>query len=578
MILHCLAILKGQTDWTETNKGVFYMRKHLFALIAVALAILMLVSTAAAGSLDGTLVILHTNDVHGHAVADAANGYMGYAEIAQYKRDAIAMGASVLLLDAGDTAMGMPIVNLDKGTNAIAFMNLAGYDAMTLGNHEFDWGGDNVLRLEALADFPFLSANVYNLSDGSDFVQPSVIFAMDNGMNVGVFGLTTPETLSKANRALFPGLGFKMGDELFACAQEQVDALNAAGADLVICLGHLGVDDESTGMRSIDVIAAVDGIDIFIDGHSHTVINNNVVEKGEGDQKTKTLLVQTGSYGMNLGVILYDGQTLSAGQIPATMYDHAVLPLTAMVPRHEDEIVAAVVNEINADITAALSQPFAVTDVVLNGERSPGVRTEETNLGDFCCDAMLWSARTLVGEHVAAAVTNGGGIRASIAQGEVTMNDMKTVFPFGNTLATLDVTGAQLLEALEAATFAAPDALGAFPQVAGIEFTVDTSVAYEAAEKYENSTYSKPANPGSRVSIQTVGGEAFDPDATYTICTNNFTATGGDTYGVFAAAYAQTGYDTYKALEDALVDYVTEVLGGVITTPYDAPQGRITIK
>ena len=554
------------------------MRKQISTLLSIVLVLVMLASAATAGTLDGLLVILHTNDIHGHAVADTEDGYMGYAEIAQYKREIIAMGASVLLLDAGDPIMGMPIVNLDKGTNAITFMNLAGYDAMTLGNHEFDWGSDNILRLEELAEFPFLSANVYYLTDGSDFVEPHIIFEMDNGMTVGVFGLTTPETLSKANRALFPDLGFLMGDELYACAQEQVDELKAAGVDLIVCLGHLGVDDESEGMRSTDVIAAVDGIDVFIDGHSHTVIDSEVITKGEGDEETETLLVQAGEYGEALGVVMYDGESMFAGQIQATMYDEAILPLADMVPKHEDEIVAAAVNEINEEITAALSEPFAVTEVLLNGERSPGVRTEETNLGDFCCDAMLWSAQTLVGEHVVAAISNGGGIRASIDVGEVTMNDMKTVFPFGNTLVTLDLTGAQLLEALEAATFAAPDAVGAFPQVAGIEFTVDTSVAFEAGELYPNSTYSAPANPGSRVTIATVGGEAFDPDAVYTICTNNFIATGGDTYGVFAVAYEETGYDTYKALEDALVDYVTEVLGGVITAPYDAPQGRITIK
>jgi 5'-nucleotidase / UDP-sugar diphosphatase len=553
------------------------MRKHLCMLVSVVLTLLLLASAAAAATLDGLLVILYTNDMHGHAVADPVNGTMGYAEIAQYKQDAAALGASVLLLDAGDPIMGMPVVNLDQGTNAITFMNLAGYDAMTLGNHEFDWGSDNVLRLEALAEFPFLSANVYNTADGTDFVQPNALFAMENGMTVGVFGLTTPETLSKANRALFLGLSFKSGEELYACAQEQVDALKAAGADLIVCLGHLGVDDESAGMRSTDVIAAVDGIDVFIDGHSHSVIPGDVIQKGEGDAATQTLLVQSGSYGENLGVVLYDGETLASGLIPAARYDSAVLPLTALLPSHEDEMVAAEVNAVNDAIQAELSTPFAVTEVLLNGERSPGVRTEETNLGDFCCDAMLWAAQQLVGDQVVAAIANGGGIRASIAVGDVTMNDMKTVFPFGNTLVTLDVTGAELLEALEAATFTTPDAVGAFPQVAGIEFTVDTTVPFEQGDQYSNSTYFAPLHPGSRVTILAVGGEAFDPDAVYTICTNNFTAAGGDTYGAFAYAWQQTGYDTAKTLEDALVDYVTEVLGGVIAAPYDAPQGRITI-
>ena len=553
------------------------MRKHLCTLISAVLALLLLTSAAAAATLDGSLVILYTNDVHGHAVADTRNGFMGYAEIAQYKQDAAALGASVLLLDAGDPIMGMPIVNLDKGTNAITFMNLAGYDAMTLGNHEFDWGSDNLLRLEELADFPFLSANVYNTADGTDFVQPNTLFKMDNGMTVGVFGLTTPETLYTANHSLFPGLSFKTGDELFACAQAQVDELRAAGADLVVCLGHLGVADLSAGIRSTDVIAAVDGIDLFIDGHSHSVIPSDVITKGEGDSVTQTLLVQSGCYSENLGVVLYDGKTLTAGLIPAAKFTPAVLPVTALLPAHEEELVAAEVNAVNDAIQAELSKPFAKTEVLLNGERSPGVRTEETNLGDFCCDAMLWAAKQLVGDQVVAAVTNGGVIRASIAVGDVTMNDMKSVFPFGNTLVTLNVTGAELLEALEAATFATPDPVGSFPQVAGIEFTLDTTVAFEQGKQYDNSACYAPLHPGSRVTIATVGGEAFDPEAMYTICTNDFVAAGGDTYGAFVYANQQTGNNTYKALDSALVDYVTAVLGGVIAAPYDAPQGRITI-
>jgi len=553
------------------------MRKRIWILVSVILALLLFSSVAIAATLDGSLVILHTNDIHGHAVADKKNGFIGYAEITQYKQDALALGASVLLLDAGDATMGMPIVNLDKGTNAITFMNMAGYDAMTLGNHEFDWGSDNVLRLEELAEFPFLSANVYNTADDTYFVQPNTIFTMDNGMKIGVFGLTTPETLTKANSALFPGLSFMTNEELYACAQAQVDALAAENVDLIVCLAHLGVDDQSVGVRSTDVIAAVDGIDVVIDGHSHTVVDGDVITKGEGDDAAKTLLVQTGCYDANLGAVIYDGETLSSGLIPAAKYDSAVLALTALLPKHEDEMVAAEVNSINSAIIEQLSKPFAVTNVVLDGTLAPGVRTQETNLGDFCTDAMLWAAKQLVGDQVVVAIANGGSIRASIDVGEITMNDMKTVFPFGNTLVTLDVTGAELLEALEAATCITPDPIGSFPQVAGIEFTIDTTVPYANGEPYEDTAYYAPAKPGSRVTITSIGGEPFDPDAVYTICTNDYTAAGGGTYVVFKYLNQQTGYNTTKPLEEALVDYVTNVLGGTIIAPYDAPQGRITI-
>jgi len=238
-----------------------------------------------------------------------------------------------------------------------------------------------------------------------------------------------------------------------------------------------------------------------------------------------------------------------------------------------------VVNAIDAKVEEELSATFAKTEVLLDGNRAPGVRTQETNLGDFSADAILWSAKQALGEDkVDAALTNGGGIRASIEVGDVTMKTMKTVFPFGNEVATLTLTGAELLEALEAATWCIPEAIGAFPQVAGIEFTIDTSVAFENGEQYANSTYYAPANPGSRVTIATVGGEAWAADAEYVIATNDFTAAGGDTYGVFAYPFQQTGYKTGVALEDALVNYTQTVLGGVIGEQYAQPQGRITIK
>lgn len=532
------------------------MGKKLSALMLALAMLVMLFSTCAWAEQEttGKLVILHTNDIHGRAVASLEDGAMGYAEIAQYKDDALDAGNAVLLLDAGDATQGMPIVNLSYGKTAIEFMNAAGYDAMTPGNHEFDWGLDNLLQLREVAQFPILAANITYTADGEPAFEPYKIFEMDNGMKVGVFGLDTPETMTKAHPDKVKGITFAQGEELYACAQAQVDALAAENCDLIVCLGHLGTDDESEPNRSKDVIENVTGIDLFIDGHSHSVI--------EGEMVGETMLVSTGEYGHNLGEVVFDGETLSARLIPAL---------------HQDEEVAALVNGVNDEVNAQLSEPFATTEVDLNGEREPGVRTEETNLGDFACDAMLWAAREATGLDVVAVVTNGGGIRASIAAGDITMNDMKTVFPYGNEISVLTVTGAELLEALEAATCTTPDAIGAFPQVAGIEFTIDTTVPYENGEMYPDSTYYAPANPGSRVTINSVGGEAFDPEALYIIATNDFTAAGGDTYYAFKYANETSGYKTGVALEDALVNYLDEVLDGVVGQDYAEPQGRITV-
>ncbi|GHU72529.1 hypothetical protein FACS1894184_20330 [Clostridia bacterium] len=258
------------------------------------------------------------------------------------------------------------------------------------------------------------------------------------------------------------------------------------------------------------------------------------------------------------------------------VYDGSKLSTALYKPAQAD--VAALVKGVTDEVNAQLSQAFAVTEVLLDGSRDPGVRTQETNLGDFAADAILYAAQKAVGDHVVAAVTNGGGIRASIQIGDITMNDMKTVFPFGNVVSTLTVTGAELLEALEAGTFTTPGAIGAFPQVAGIEFTIDTAVEWVPGDAYPESTYFKPANPGSRVSIQTVGGEAFDQEALYTIATNDFCAAGGDTYYAFKYPNSTSGINTGVALEDALIDYVTSQLDGVVGEQYAEPAGRITIK
>jgi len=549
------------------------MKRILAWILALTLA-LGLAVTGFAEAPKGRLVILHTNDVHGRAVADPAGKVLGYAAIAQYKKDLEAAGDSVLLLDAGDASQGTPLVNLSMGKTAIEFMNAAGYDAITPGNHEFDWGLDNARQLAGLADFPMLSANIINHLEGDLTFVAHKIFDMPNGMKVGVFGLTTPETMTKAHPDKVRGIDFLQGEALYEAARKQVEELKAAGADIIVLLSHLGMDEESAPNRSQDVLENATGIDLVIDGHSHTLL-----EKGKkvGD----TLVVSTGYNGQNLGVVVYDGEkftaSLFAGLGKSAVVEVEGVPYSALLSAKLDPEVAELVNSTNRAVKEELSKVFAKTEVFLNGERDPGNRTEETNLGDFAADAILWAARQALGDQVAAAITNGGGIRASIQVGDITMNDMKTVFPFGNEVSVLEVKGSELLEALEAATSATPKALGAFPQVSGIVFSIDTTVPYENGEQYPDSTYYAPAKPGSRVKIESVGGQPFDPEALYIIATNDFTAAGGDTYYAFRYPNATSGYKTGVALEDALVNYVTTVLGGVVGQDYANPQGRITV-
>ncbi len=385
---------------------------------------------------------------------------LGYAAIAQYKKDLEAAGDSVLLLDAGDATQGMPLVNLSMGKTAIEFMMAAGYDAMTPGNHEFDWGLDNLKQLAGQADFPILSANIVDHLSGEVVFAANKVFEMPNGMKVGVFGLTTPETMTKAHPDKVRGIDFLQGEALYEVAQKQVDELKAAGADVIVLLSHLGMDEESEPNRSQDLLEKVKGIHLLIDGHSHTLL-----EKGE--MMGETLVVSTGYHGESLGVVTYDGEKFAASLFnslkKSAMVEVDGVKYSALLTAKPDDTVAELVNSADKAVKEELSKVFARTEVLLNGERDPGNRTEETNLGDFAADAILWAAKQALGDQVVAAVTN-GGIRASIQAGDITMNDMKTVFPLAMRSACTEVKGSELLEALEAATSAAPKALGASPR------------------------------------------------------------------------------------------------------------------
>lgn len=539
------------------------MRKFLSVLLAMAMVLSLTVTgfaiedTAAAtdaetkteATMAGKTVILHTNDVHG-----AVNGY---AYIAQLKADYEAKGAEVILVDAGDYSQGKTYVSVTKGADAVTMMNAAGYDVVTLGNHEFDYGYAQLKENMSKAKFKVVCADVFN-EDGTPIFDASYTYTTKSGVKVGFFGMETPETQTKANPALIKGLTFATGDAFTKAAADQVAALK--DADVVICLAHLGIDAESAPYRSTDLYAAVKGIDFIIDGHSHTVMTKG--EKGEPIQSTGTAFA-------NIGVIVIDNATkkIESNSLFEIKEDTA-----------KDATVAAAAKTIVDRVDAEYDVVFAKSEVTLNGAKAPnGNRDSETNNGDLITDAMIWKVMqnkeglTVDADHVVA-ITNGGGIRAAIKPGDVTKKDINTVLPFGNTVAVIYVTGAELLEALEASTYSLP--VGGFPQVAGINFTLSTAVAYDAnAETYPASTYYGPKSI-NRVVINSINGKEFKADDTYAVVTNNFVASGGDSYYAFAAASAQ--FDTGIPLDEAVMEYVTKELKGVIGTQYAAPQGRIT--
>lgn len=541
------------------------MRKFLSVLLAMAMVLSLTVTGFAIedtattrepevmteeATMAGKTVILHTNDVHG-AIA-------GYAYITALKADYEAKGAEVILVDAGDYSQGTSYVSVTKGLDAIEMMNAAGYDVVTLGNHEFDYGYTQLKDNMTKAKFKVLCADVFN-EDGTPIFDANYTYTTKSGVKVGFFGMETPETQTKANPALIKGLTFATGDAFTKAAADQVAALK--DADVVICLAHLGVDAESAPYRSTDLYAAVKGIDFIVDGHSHTVMTKG--EKGEPIQSTGTAFA-------NIGVIVIDdaSKKIESNSLYEIKEDTA-----------KDATVATAAKTIVDRVDKEYGVVFAKSEVTLNGAKAPnGNRDSETNNGDLITDAMLWKVMqnkeglTVDADHVVA-ITNGGGIRAAIKPGDVTKKDINTVLPFGNTVAVIYVTGAELLEALEASTYSLP--VGGFPQVAGINFTLSTAVAYDAnAETYPASTYYGPKSI-NRVVINSINGKEFKADDTYAVVTNNFVAGGGDTYYAFAAASAQ--FDTGIPLDEAVMEYVTTELKGVIGAQYAAPQGRILL-
>ena len=537
------------------------MKKKLLSLL---LAFAMVISLAACEKKpvmgkDATatepVVIVHTNDVHG--------AIQGYAKVAALADKYEAEGAYVLVMDAGDFSQGDPAVNVSEGATAIEMMNMAGYDAVALGNHEFDYGFEALKKNMESAQFPVLAANVkYN---GELAFDDAAVFTTPGGTKIGVFGLDTPETATKAHPGKIQGVTFAGGEELYAIAQEMVDMLKNEGCNYIICLGHLGIDDETalTKNRSIDLLEKVTGIDVFIDGHSHST-EEEIVEKTNADRKVgDTVITSTGTKIENIGVVTIKDSTITTETV-----------LAEEVEAPADSEITARANAIIAEIEADYGTVFAKTEITLNGEKAPGNRTEETNLGDLITDALVWGAGQQ-GETVDAAITNGGGIRATIEAGDITKKDVNTVLPFGNTLSIIKITGTELLEVLEASTFCTPEAIGGFPQVSGIEFTVDTTKGYDQGDEYPGTTYFAPKTI-NRVTIKTVGGKDFDPAATYTLATNDFMASGGDTYYRFVNATAN--YDLGIPMDEVVMDYITTVLNGTVAADkYGEPAGRIHV-
>ena len=446
--------------------------------------------------------ILHTNDIHARVTEGAYDG-MGYAKLATLVERFREKDPNTLLIDCGDAFHGRTFATLEEGESIVELMNLIGYDYMAPGNHDFNYGTDKLLELAAMAEFPILSANVE--MDGKQLFQTYDIIEIE-GVKIGLFGLTTEETAYKTHPDNVEGVTFS---DSVAAAQGMVDELSGQ-ADIIVCIGHIGLD-ESTETTSLDICNAVDGIDLFIDGHSHTPIAEGLVSENG------TVIVQAGEYLQNLGhVTLY--YTEDELEIEAELIER--------VTANGD--IEDLIEQIESSQAEILDEVVGTTNVVLDGERAD-VRTGETNLGNLIVDAMIYETGADI------AITNGGGIRASIEVGDITIRDVITVLPFGNYIVTTKITGAQLKEALEMGTSDYPETKGAFPHVANITFTINTA-----------------NEPGSRVEDLMVNGVAVSDTDEFIVATNDFMYAGGDEYTMLTNGIL----NEFAALDEAVIEYL----------------------
>ena len=468
------------------------------------------------------LVILHFNDTHARVKSVEKDGVVtgvGFDRIAQYKQDLLKENPNVLMLDAGDTLHGQPIATLSQGESIVKILNLMGIDAFTPGNHDFNYGFARLQELEKMMNFPIVSANVMDKS-GKEVFKPYVIKEMD-GFKVGIFGLSTPETSYKTNPKNVETIDFT---DTIAAAKKAVEALEKENVDVIIALSHLGLDQ---GDDTSDKVAeAVDGIDLVIDGHSHTTLE-------EGRMVKNTLIASTGEYDKAFGIVTLK---IANGEVTEKSAKLMAAADTKDIVPHPD--VVALLADIDKGLNEILSEKIGTSTVMLDGARE-NVRTKETNFGQLVADAML----DVTGAEVA--LTNGGGIRASIEAGDITKNHIVTSFPFGNYLVTKEVKGKDIKAALEHGLSKYPEQNGGFPHVAGITFTFNT------------------ANPaGSRVSDLMVGGSPVDMEKAYLFVTNDFMAAGGDGYTMLKP-YATV--NEYAAFDEILVNYIKK-MGTISTT------------
>ncbi len=517
------------------------------------------------------VVVLYTNDVH-----CGIDENIGYAGLVAYKNAMIAEGNDVILVDAGDAIQGDVIGTVSRGSYLVDIMNEAGYDLCVFGNHEFDYGMDRLSELLGKADAQYLNATITYSGTKGNLLSDTVPYVIEDFgyLKVAFIGVSTPETLTKSTPRYFMEDGefvyhFAAGEELYSTVQGYIDEVKAQGADVVILITHLGIEEGSEPNRSYDLIANITGADAVIDAHSHSVVEGELVKDKSGKN---VVLTQTGTKLANIGkmTIGVDGSVK-----------------TELISDYEkDAAFTAYIDSIKAEYENALNAIVAHSDVELAIADETGarmVRNQETAIGDLCADAY----RYVSGADIA--FVNGGGIRAAIHKGDLSTANMISVHPFGNMLCMCYATGQEILDALELGSMntvlphsqdgKALGESGGFLQVSGLKYTIDTSIPSGVKKDADGLFVGVEGERRVKDVYVEENGEwvALDPEKTYKLASHNYKLQDmGDGYTMFADN--EFLLDKIMIDNQVLITYITQGLNGTIGTEYAEPQGRITVK
>lgn len=540
---------------------MFKIKTKLINLCLTLFAIIILLSPKAALAMQQDIILLYTNDAH-----CGVNDNLGYAEISQYKKDLLKNNPNVLLVDAGDAIQGAPIGKLSEGMSIINIMNTVGYDFAIPGNHEFDYGVDNFLKLSTKLNCGYYCSNFINIKTHKPYFPAYKIFNFDD-KKIALIGVTTPETLTSSiptyfqdnkGEFIYSFCEDSSGKKLYKNIQQTVDEVHKLGVNYVILIGHLGVHDANPIWSSVSVAENTSGIDAIIDGHSHEVIPSLIVKNK--DHKD-VIITQTGTKLQNLGKLTINPD----GKISTELINK--IPDT-------DPIITNLINKEEAEFLPMLQKKVGTSSVDLtimdNKTNKRLVRNGETNLGDFVTDAF----RTVLNTDVA--IMNGGDIRADLHKGVFSYNDILTVFPFGNMCVSMEITGQQLLDALELGASSYPNESGGFFQISGATYEINSTIPSSVVVDDKGDFVAVKGK--HRVQNVKINGKPLDINKKYTI--------GGTAYILKNGGNGMTMFKNGKVLQDEVlsdIDLITQyiqknstsIIGETYSNPYG--QNRITI-